>query len=399
MKTVLFKTHTLFIIGIICTLSCTKKSNGTNGTPPTTPEANISGIKQERSTSNSTFDFQVSLNSKASAVVTMHYTTVESSAKQGADFVATSGTVTIPAGQTNAAINVTVTGDSLRKSNQTFLVQLSQPVNCTINTSEGTGTIINEDGLYYPVDNAGYVTPETYAGYTLAWSDEFNGHTINTDSWSYDLGGEGWGNNELENYTDRPQNAFVSDGHLVIEARAENYQGNQYTSARMITKNKKVFKYGRVDIRAKLPKTKGIWPALWMLGNNIDQVSWPACGEIDIMELLGQDPSKIYSTVHYGASAATHNSFGTNYVLTGESFDQQFHVFSMEWKQDSITIFVDDKQVFFCNRSIIGDPYPFNNPFFFIFNVAVGGNWPGAPDESTVLPQRMIVDYIRVFQQ
>ena len=253
--------------------------------------------------------------------------------------------------------------------------------------------------MYFPVDNTGYTTADSYPGYTLAWADEFDGNTVNTSNWTYEQGGNGWGNNELENYTDRKQNSFISNGNLIIEARSESYNGGQYTSARMITKNKKTFTYGRVDIRAKLPKTKGIWPALWMLGNNIDAVGWPACGEIDIMELLGQEPSKMYNTIHYGSSAATHGSYGTNYSLTGESFDEKFHVFSMDWKEDSIKMFVDDNQVFACNKSVVGQPYPFNSDFFFIFNIAVGGNWPGSPDGSTVFPQRMIVDYIRVFQK
>ena len=387
----------LYTFVIITFFSCSK-SGGSDVTPATL-YASINNVSKERSTTNSTFEFSVTLSAKATRDVSIHYATVESSAKEATDFTAATGTITIPVGETKATIDINVTGDSLRKPNQIFYVQLDDPKNCTLKTSKGTGTIVNENGLYFPVDNAGYTTPETYAGYTLAWSDEFDGSTINTDNWTYELGGSGWGNNELENYTDRKQNSFVSNSNLIIEARAEPYSGNQYTSARMITKNKKVFKYGRVDIRAKLPKTKGIWPALWMLGNNIDAVNWPACGEIDILELLGQEPSKMYTTLHYGSSFATHGSYGTNYTLTEETFDEKFHVFSLEWEEDSIKMFLDDNEVFFCSRSVVGEPYPFNSDFFFIFNIAVGGNWPGAPDGSTVFPQRMAVDYIRVFQK
>ncbi len=382
---------------IIFLCTCSKKDNSNTPPSPAT-EVSINNTTKERDTTNTTFTFYVSLNVATDKDVSVHYTTVDNSAKAGTDFIATSGTVTIPAGETSMAVDVTVTGDSLRTSPQLFYVQLDQPTNGTLKVSKGTGTILNDNGLYFPVDDAGYTTPVTYPGYTLAWADEFNGNIVNTENWTYETGAGGWGNNELENYTNSTHNSFVSDGHLIIEARAENYQNSQYTSARMITKNRKTFKYGRIDIRAKLPKTKGIWPALWMLGNNIDQVGWPACGEIDIMELLGQQPSKIYNTLHYGVNPALHKSYGRDYTLTEGSFDQQFHVFSMEWKQDSITMFVDDKQVFFCSRAITGEPYPFNNNFFFIFNIAVGGNWPGPPDATTEFPQRMVVDYVRVFQ-
>ena len=286
-------------------------------------------------------------------------------------------------------------------ANQTFYVQLDAPKNCTLKTSKGFGTIINENGLYFPVDNTGYSTPNTYPGYTLAWADEFNSKTIDDNSWTFESGNNnGWGNGELENYTNRVQNAFASNGNLIIEARQEDYNGSQYTSARMVTKAKKTFKYGRIDIRAKLPSTKGIWPALWLLGNNIDAVSWPACGEIDMMELLGQEPNKMYSTLHWGATFQLHDSKGTNYVLPTGSFDQEFHVSSMDWEENSIKIFVDDQQIFSAtNSDVSGNPYPFNNDFFFIFNIAVGGNWPGAPDANTVFPQRLVVDYVRVFQK
>jgi beta-glucanase (GH16 family) len=231
------------------------------------------------------------------------------------------------------------------------------------------------------------------------WSDEFNGNIVNSANWSFESGNNnGWGNSELENYTNRPQNAFVSQGNLIIEAREEYYQGNNYTSARMITKGKQVFTFGRIDIRAKLPKGKGIWPALWLLGSNIDAVGWPACGEIDMMELLGQEPNKMYGTLHWGADFASHASKGSNYTLNSGSFDEEFHVYSMVWKQDSIKMFVDDIAFFSGGKTDVAGDYPFNKDFFFIFNIAVGGNFPGNPDGTTSFPQRMVIDYIRVFQ-
>jgi len=374
------------------------KSGGSQPTPSAV-SAKINSVSQERTTTASVFKFSVTLDKAATSNVSVHYTTQEGDAKAPADFTAATGTLTINAGQTKGDIEVTVTGDSIRKDNQLFYVQLDNPQGCTITTSKGTGTIINENGSSFPVSNAGYTTPDNYPGYTLVWSDEFATNTINPATWTFETGAGGWGNNELENYTSSQQNAFVSQGNLIIEARRINSGGSTtYTSARMITKNQKTFTYGRVDIRAKLPIGKGIWPALWMLGNNIDATGWPACGEIDIMELLGQEPNKMYGTVHYGSSFATHQSKGTSYTLSSGNFNDAFHVYSMIWTADSIKLLVDDTQFFATDKAGIGTPYPFDNPFFFIFNIAVGGNWPGSPDGSTVFPQRMIVDYVRVFQ-
>lgn len=390
---------------IVCFLFATiitacSKSAGSQQNGNVSPVATINNVSQQREPANSELQFTVSLDKVSTSDITIHYSTVEGTAKENTDFTAASGTITIPANQKQATISVEIIGDSLRKTNQIFYVQLDHPQNCTLgSTGKGTATIVNENGLYFPVDTSGYTTPDSYPGYTLAWSDEFEGNAINTNNWSFETGGNGWGNNELENYTNTTQNAFVSQGNLIIEARAQNSASNTYTSARMITKSRQQFQFGRVDIRAKLPTGKGIWPALWMLGSNIDAVGWPTCGEIDLMELLGQEPNKVYGTLHWGSSAATHQSFGTNYVLNSGSFDKQFHVFSMIWDQDSIKLLVDDVQYFADNKQNIGPDYPFNNTFFFIFNIAVGGNWPGNPDNTTVFPQRMIVDYIRVFQK
>ena len=152
-----------------------------------------------------------------------------------------------------------------------------------------------------------------------------------------------------------------------------------------------------MDIRAKLPRGQGIWPALWMLGSNITSIGWPACGEIDIMELLGHEPYKVHAALHYGTSG--HGSKTNSLSLSGgRTFGDEFHVFSLVWKEDSLQILVDDQPELEVSKADIGEEYPFNAPFFFIMNVAVGGNWPGSPDASTPFPQRMIVDYIRVFQ-
>ncbi len=378
-------------------IHCGKKGSSPN--PTTTPAAAISNVSQERSTTSSTFRFSVSLTAATSNPVTIHYSTTAGSALANTDFIPTTGTLTIPANQLQGNIDVTVTGDSLRKDDQDFYVQLDNPQNCTLQNNKGTGTIINKNGLYFPVVNTGYSTPTTYPGYSLVWNEEFTGNSINTTNWTFESGNNnGWGNNELEYYTDRTQNAFVSQGNLIIEARQESYNGSNYTSTRMITKNKKIFKFGRIDIRAKMPKGKGIWPALWMLGNNIDAVGWPSCGEMDILELLGHEPNKIYGTMHWGSSVATHGSKGSSYTLSGGSFDQQFHVYSLIWQQNDIRVLIDDQEFVHVTSTDVTGTYPFNSNFFFIFNIAVGGSWPGSPDATTSFPQRMIVDYLRVFQ-
>jgi hypothetical protein len=383
-------TNCILVISVFV-FSCKKGGDSGSGNGAT-----IFDITQNRSTITTNYRFTVSLDQAASGEVSIDYTTEAGTALANKDFKPKSGTLVIPANQKQGVIDIEVIGDSTRKEEQLFFVQLSNPKNCNLKVSKGTGVIVNANGLHFPVDNAGYTSPATRPGYTLVWTDEFNGSAVNTADWTFEQGNNGWGNNELQNYTNSTENAFVSQGNLIIEARRV---GSGYSSARMITKNKKIFKFGRIDIRAKLPKGKGIWPALWMLGNNIDAVSWPACGEIDILELLGQEPNKIYGTVHWGANFNSRASKGNSFILNGSSFDQQFHVYSAIWEQDSIKILVDDQQFFQFSKSDVGAaPYPFNADFFFIFNIAVGGNWPGSPDGTTVFPQRMVVDYVRVFQ-
>jgi hypothetical protein len=388
--------QTSFAAMVVILVSCGKSGGSGSGDP--LPAASIAGTSQERATTTSTYNFKVSLSKPAASAVTVNYTTVAATALANADFVPASGTLTIPANQNSGTISVQVTGDSTRKDNQWFYVQLDNPQNCTISNNKATGEIVNANGTYYPVPNTGYDAPTSYAGLTLKWSDEFNGSSINTANWTFEQGNNGgWGNAELENYTDRPQNAFVSAGNLIIEARRETLSGFDYTSARMITKNKRKFTYGRVDIRAKTPTTKGIWPALWMLGNNIDAVSWPACGEIDIMEQLGQESAKNYGTLHWGANSAGHQSKGGNVVLAA-GYDKEFHVYSVVWKTDTIQFLVDNVQYYEVPFSLVSGANPFTLDQFFIFNIAVGGNWPGSPDATTVFPQRMVVDYVRVYQ-
>ena len=233
---------------------------------------------------------------------------------------------------------------------------------------------------------------------TLVWQDNFDSTTLNSNNWTYDFGdacdrapGCGWGNSELEYYTSRADNAFVKGGYLNIVLKKESYNGSSYTSARMLTKNKFSFYYGHVDIKAMLPAGLGTWPALWMLGSDIDTAPWPACGEIDIMEQRGSELNKIYGTLHYpGRSGANGNGSTT----TIQNATTQFHIYSLDWSPTFIKISVDGLvyQTVPNNSTL-----PFNGNFFFIFNIAMGGDFGGSPDPNFTSAS-MLVDYIRVYQ-
>jgi beta-glucanase (GH16 family) len=346
-----------------------------------------------------TFHFAIIVNPICTRDIRVNYNTIDGTATSGKDYIKVSGTLTIPANQLAGYIFVIVTADSLRRDDQIFTLELSSPVNATLSTNQATGTIQNL-GTYLPIDSSGYTSVSSYPGMKLVWSDEFNGKTLDDGTWTHETGGSGWGNNELEYYTNSLNNSFLTGGYLVIEARKETMGSNNYTSARIISKDKKTFTYGRIDFRARLPKGQGLWPALWMLGNNISQqgFGWPACGEIDIMELLGQDPQKVYGTVHWGIEGQGSTHIGGNYSITTGDFSTSFHLFSLQWDTNKMTFLVDNVAYFTASKTDVGTNYPFDKPFFFIMNVAVGGNWPGNPIPSTTFPQRMIVDYVRVFQ-
>ena len=386
----------IFSFAFLC---CSKKENNSPAT--VVPSLRIENASVVRTTAPGIMHFNITLDKTTTVPVSVDYTLQDVTAIAPRDYQTASGTITIPANQSNAEIAVQIKGDptDTRQDALTFTVQLSNPKGCTLGAASAKGTIVAEDGLNFVTDNTGFSTPATYAGLNLVWNEEFSGTSLNTASWNYEIGNGsgGWGNNELEYYTNSTKNVFVSNGNLIIEARKESTGGFNYSSARLTTQNKKSFTYGRIDIRAKLPRGKGIWPALWMLGSNISTVGWPASGEIDIMEHLGHEINKSYGTLHYGASTATHASKGNSFTLSSGAFYEQFHVFSMEWKVDQVKLYVDNNLFLTVNKTDTS-PYPFNAPFFFIFNVAVGGNWPGSPDVTTTFPQRMIVDYVRVFQ-
>ncbi len=390
----------LLVLTFFC-CACVKEN--AKPTVEVTPKMSISGINLFEGNDDKTpFSVKVNLSEASKQTVSVDYTTEALGAKVGEDFIATKGTLTIPIGSTSAEIKVEIVADTLKEADEDFKIVFSNVKNATLSQSEVTCTIRNDDKYALSSgSNDGYTTPDTYSGYKLAWADEFNGTQIDLSNWSYNVGGNGWGNEESQYYTDG-KNSFLQSGKLIIEARQEDFQGKKYTSSRMVTKGKREFMFGRVDIRAKLPKGQGIWPALWMLGANIDQIGWPACDEIDIMELLGHDPKTSYGTIHWGkqGSSTSQNTQGVYKLTNGKDFSDEFHVFSLDWEKDKLSILVDDKVIFSTTSAKLGaSNYIFNNPNFFILNVAVGGKWPGYPNATTVFPQRMEVDFVRIFQK
>jgi len=347
-----------------------------------------------------TLSYPVKLKEAVDTDILVSYATDDGSAFQNLDYVKKSGNLTIPAGSVEATLSIEIKPDQIKEGNEVFRLKFNANPGVTMQKSTATITIVNDDSdLPYTTED--YSTPAAYQGWTLSWADEFDAASINGAWWTHEIGGGGWGNNELEYYTNSPENSCIEDGNLIIEARNDTWDGqHQYTSARMISKGKKSFGSSRTDIRARLPYGQGIWPALWMLGNSIDTKSWPACGEIDIMELIGNLPSTSHATVHWGADGANHKYKGNSYVLGEGIFHDRYHVFSVVRELNQMWFFVDDILIYqFSSKDLESQPNPFNDDYFFIFNVAIGGNWPGNPDETTVFPQQMAVDYIRVFEK
>lgn len=231
----------------------------------------------------------------------------------------------------------------------------------------------------------------TTAFSTLVWSDEFDGTAVNTANWGYDLGGGGWGNNEKEYY--QAANATLSNGNLVITAKKQRVKSNAYTSARLKTQGKKEFTYGRIEARIKIPLGQGLWPAFWMLGANINTVSWPACGETDIMEHINTD-NIIYGTMHWDNNG--HKSAGSNTIISNPA---DYHIYAIEWDSTAIRWYVDGVSYFENSLSnSVNGTGAFQKPFFILLNLAVGGNWPGQTIDDSKLPASMYVDYVRVYQ-
>ena len=247
----------------------------------------------------------------------------------------------------------------------------------------------------------------TTPNWTLTFADDFDGPAGSPPSskhWSHNLGGGGWGNNELESYTDGGSNSFLDGkGHLIIEARKEKTKGAdgiecEYSSARLVSQGKFSQKYGRVEARIKVPQGKGVWPAFWMLGDNINKVGWPKCGEIDILESIEVVAKTAHGTLHgpgYSGGEAISKQFESKTGLA-----DAFHIYAIEWSPKEIKWFIDDH----CYSTVTpetvkGHDWVFDQPFFMILNLAIGGNWPGYPDASTTFPQRLIIDYVKVYKE
>ena len=228
--------------------------------------------------------------------------------------------------------------------------------------------------------------------YKLVWKDNFSGKTIDTTAWTHEEAKPGWVNNEKQRYTNG-ENVVQKCGKLILTARHEN---NEYTSSRLITRNKRIFTHGFFEIKAKLPAGKGTWPALWMLGNNIDQVGWPASGELDIMEHVGRDPGVVFSSIH-NASGYGATPYGGK-VIIERPYDK-YHIYAMEWTPDFITFFVDGQQIYhYKPETKTSENWPFDKPAYFIFNIAIGGNLGGEIDNS-IFPTTMTVDWVKVYQR
>ena len=230
----------------------------------------------------------------------------------------------------------------------------------------------------------------------LVWQEDFNNAALDENIWNFELGNGcpnicGWGNNEKQIYT--KTNNLIKDGYLIITVKSE---GDAYTSTRITTANKKEFQYGRIEVRAKIPTGKGIWPAFWMLGSNISKVGWPKSGEIDILEYVGREPNTIFTTLH------TQDSHG-NSVNTKKTeikgVEQGFHVYAIDWTKDKIEFLVDNQSIYVFSPEVKNEnTWPFNQPFYFLLNVAVGGNFGGYDIDKTIFPQEFIIDYIKVYQ-
>jgi beta-glucanase (GH16 family) len=247
-------------------------------------------------------------------------------------------------------------------------------MSCSKKSDTGNNNVVT------PVDTTKPVKPV----YALVWSDEFDGTSVDTSKWNFEKGGGGWGNNEREYY--QSNNATVSNGNLVITVKKEQVGGMPYTSSRMTTQNKFSQTYGRIEARIKMPVGQGMWPAFWMLGNNISTVNWPTCGEIDIMEHINTD-NLIHGSLHW-------NGGNTSQQTTSTPAD--YHVYAVEWDSKQIRFYVDDTLYDQESTFAIG---AFHLPFFLILNVAAGGNWPGQTVDESILPASMYVDYVRVYKQ
>lgn len=358
---------------------------------------------------DTTIQLGIQLKGENRTQVMVKYQVNGLTATPGSDYeTITEGKIFMKPGELAVSIPIKIFGDAVKETDEKIDIVLIQALNATLSEpTRMTITLVNDDFSLVDkinIPKTGYISPDAYAGFTKVWEEGFQGTNLNSAVWNYELGDGcpgncNWGNNELQFYQEK--NAQLSDGYLIIEGKKETVGGKNYTSSRLTTQRKKSFKYGRIDIRAAVPEGKGYWPALWMLGDNIPQVSWPACGEIDIMEASGDKINRVVGTAHFGSTVAQHRFRTGATFSSGEyDFNTSFNVFSIVWEENKIQWLVNNVPYHQLTPSDLnGQPYPFNQSFFFIINLAIGGNFPGSPDAKTVFPRWFVVDYIKVFQK
>ena len=391
------------LVALLLIVSC--GDDGTGGpTGPTVepmddlPMLRISDMQALESTPRLTL--RLALNEVTIEPIEVSYELVGETAEPGVDFVGANATVTIESNTNSADIILELLDDEIKEVDETIMLRILSADGAEIVNAEARIRVLDNDSAV--LTEEGYRTSEEQFGYNLSWQDEFDGGVIDENSYNFEMGDGcpnlcGWGNNELQIYTNEPDNAAIENGALVLRATS-NPPGN-FESARITTKDKRFFQYGRVDIRAKITRGQGMWPALWMLGQNIDEVGWPACGEVDIMENVGHEAATSHGTAHWGPQGRGFSTFLGSEISLDEDLAERFHVFSIVWEQDLIEWYLDETKFFTLTpANARNEAWRFNNEFFFIFNVAVGGNWPGPPDATTEFPQQMEIDYIRVFQ-
>lgn len=395
----MYKLNHLLVVLFLGCFSCGDGNTDTPTLPTNEAEVSISETSQIEGNANSTMEFVVRTRTAVEAEVIVSYELKGITAEPNVDFTSTEKQVVIPIGSNSATISIAIIDDEIKEVDEKLSITLTDATNAKITNALAVGLIRDNDAPIYTED--GYSTPTSHYGYELEWSDEFSGDALNTDFYNYDLGDGcpnlcGWGNRELQVYTDQSENISLENGKLIIRASKEGI--NNYTSTKIHTKDKQLFQFGRIDVRAKLPEGQGIWPAIWMLGQNIDAVGWPACGEIDIMELVGHEPETTHATVHWGPQGGPNKYLTKSYPID-EKFSERFHVFSLVWEFNELVWYLDEIPIHsFSPSGTQGELYPFNQTFYMIFNVAIGGNWPGNPDATTVFPQQMEIDYVRYFK-
>lgn len=394
-----------FVLATIFAVSCNDDEPAIIVEPVVLPQLSIENARFiEGSDTTSNVSIEVQLAGTSTGLVEVSYSIESGSATLNEDFSGDiAGILVFDEDAAEQEIHFTIIGDNNSEGDEDFTIQLSDPENATIRTTSSTVTVKDDDAssVSSSVPTAGYSSPISYPDMDLFWSNEFIGDELDSDEWTWEIGNgnDGWGNRELQYY--RAENTSLEGGNLIITAKEENFGGKFYTSSRLISKDKVEFQFGRIDIRAAMPQGQGLWPALWMLGANIDEVGWPACGEIDIMELVGHEPGTVHGTAHFGASNSERRFLGRSKNLSGDdTFADEFHVFSIVWERGKVEWYLDGEVYNILSPSQVSPAaWPFDKKFFMIFNIAVGGQWPGSPDNTTTFPQRMHVDYIRVFQE